>query len=170
MHNVMYSISIIKKGVEKMRRIIDGRTYNTTTSREVGTWSNGKGYNDFSYCEETLYRNTKGAYFLHGAGGPHSKYSKRVDSNSWSGGEDLTPLSQEEAQQWAEERLTPDEYEAEFGVVEEAEPEFPSRQRINVTLDNDIIERVREHSRETGVPISRIMDRALQGLLKEEKQ
>ena len=83
-----------------MRKVINGRTYNTETSKVIGGWDNGRSYNDFECCEETLYKNTKGAYFLYGEGGPMSKYAKSAGQNSWTGGSAITPMTASEAQEW----------------------------------------------------------------------
>ena len=148
-----------------MRKIIDGRTYNTTTSKLVGTWTNGRGIRDFSHQEESLYKNTKGAYFIHGEGGPMSPYKKRVESNSWTGDEQIIPFTAEEAQQWAEEKLTADEYEQEFGTTEEAEPkELANRQRVQLTLADEVIEGLRRIAKDTGTPMSRLVDTAVKSM------
>lgn len=143
-----------------MRKIIDGRTYNTATSKLVGEWSNGENTSDFNYCEEYLYINTKGAYFIHGAGGGYSKYATIVGHNrGW--GERIIPLTLIEAQDWAEERLDADEYEKEFGGVEEASGDLTTRERVNLVLDSEIIENFRKLSLKTGTPMSRMADEAI---------
>ena len=48
-----------------------------------------------------------------------SKYAQHIDQNSWSGGEDIIPLTESEARKWAERHCTADEYEEIFGEVEE---------------------------------------------------
>lgn len=144
-----------------MRKIINGHTYNTTTSKCVGGWSNGHYTNDFAYCSEDLYVNTKGAYFLHGEGGAMSKYATHSGDNSgW--GEEIIPLTQEEAAAWAEKRLTAEEYEEEFGVQEDAEPsDLTTRERVNLTLDSTIMTNLRKLSSDTGVPMARMVDKAI---------
>lgn len=152
-----------------MRRIINGRTYNTETSRQIGTWGNDYPVNDFKFYEETLYKNTKGAYFLYGEGGPMSKYAKPAGQNSWTGGTDLVPMTAEEAQAWAEEHLSAAEYEAEFGVQEEAAPsDLTTRERVNFTIDSEIMARLRKYSADTGVPMARILDKAILAVLDKE--
>lgn len=145
-----------------MRKIIDGRTYNTETSKEIGHWHNGLYTGDMGYCCETLYRNTKGAYFLHGEGGAQSKYAGQ-DGDLPCPGEKIIPLSQEDAQEWAEKHLDPDEYEAEFGEAAEAEPksDLVNRERVNMTLSNETITLLRRLSAELGVPVSRMVDKAV---------
>lgn len=101
------------------KKIINGKLYNTETATIVGEWENDYYINDFRYCEEKLYRKRTGEYFLSGEGGPLSKYRKSYGDNSWGYGYEITPLSEKEAKQWAEDRLSADEYIAEFGEVEE---------------------------------------------------
>ena len=48
-----------------MKKIIEGKTYNTETALLLGDWQNlWKG--DYHYCREELYRTKKGTYFLYG--------------------------------------------------------------------------------------------------------
>ena len=149
-----------------MRKVINGRTYNTATSKEIGT--DARKRSNFNYCHETLYRNTKGAYFIHGDGGPTSRYARRVDQNSWAGGEAIVPLTSAEAQEWAEEHLSTDGYEAEFGEQDEASGDLTTRERVGLTLDKDIMANLRKLSRESGVPMSTMVDRALLAMYGDE--
>ena len=151
-----------------MRKIINGRTYNTETSKAIGEWWNRLGRNDFKFCLEILYKNTKGAYFIYGEGGPMSKYSKSTGQNSVSGGEAITPLTREEAREWAEEHLEANEYEAEFGEVEEAESDLTTRERVNLVLDAEIMSNLRKLSEKTGTPMSRMVDRAIMAMYGED--
>ena len=148
-----------------MRKVINGRTYNTETSKKIGSWDNGIYGNDFRSCEENLYKNTKGAYFLVGSGGPLSKYSVSHGNNT-SGSTEIIPMAEEEAQAWAEERLTGEEVEAEFGAQEEAAPsDLTTRERVNMTINSEIMARLRKHSTDTGVPMSKILDKAILAIL-----
>ena len=147
-----------------MRKVIKGRTYNTETSKQIGSWDNGIHGSDFRSCDESLYKNTKGAYFLAGEGGPLSKYAVTY-GNETSGSKELVPMTTEEAQEWAEEKLTADEYEAEFGVQEEASSDLTTRERVGLTLDIEIMARLRKHSADTGIPMARTVDKAIAALL-----
>lgn len=101
-----------------MKKIINGKRYDTDTAKELGSWSYSH-YGDFAYVCETLYRKRGGELFLHGEGGPQTRYAQRLEENSWSGGETIIPLTYEEAKKWAEQQLSADEYEAIFGEVSE---------------------------------------------------
>lgn len=143
-----------------MRKIIDGRTYNTETSKIVGSWSNGYSQSDFNYCAETLYRNTKKAYFLHGEGHGLSKYAgHHGNMRGW--GEQIIPMTNAEAQFWAEKHLTVEEYEAEFGETEEAEGDLRTRERVNLTLDAEMMNNLRKLSVEIDIPMARMVDKAI---------
>lgn len=100
-----------------MKRIIDGRRYDTSTAEEVATATHGY-KSEFSYYEETLYCKRTGEYFLYGYGHGESKYAKQV-LGDWGPGEDIIPLDYEQARQWAEKNLSVDEYEREFGLTSE---------------------------------------------------
>lgn len=100
-----------------MKRIIDGRRYDTSTAEEIATATHGY-KNEFSYYEETLYCKRTGEYFLYGYGHGESKYAKQV-LGDWGPGEDIIPMDYEQARQWAEKNLSVDDYEREFGPTSE---------------------------------------------------
>lgn len=101
-----------------MKKVIGGKMYNTDTAAQIG----GAGYShpgDFGFWVEYLYQKKTGEFFLHGIGGAMSKYAHRTGLNEWSGGEEIIPLSPEEARKWAEKHLEVEEFEQLFGEVEE---------------------------------------------------
>ena len=102
-----------------MRKIIKGKMYDTETATEVGSFSNAGSFRDFTHMEETLYRKRNGEFFLFGEGGPMTKYAVTIGQNSWSGGSRITPLTENQAREWAEECLNVDEYISLFGDVDE---------------------------------------------------
>lgn len=102
-----------------MRKIINGKAYDTDKATEVGESTNGYGPSDFKYEVETLYRKRTGEYFLHGYGHAMSRYAEAHGDNCWGPGERIIPMSYEGAMKWAEERLDAEEYEREFGVVDD---------------------------------------------------
>lgn len=86
-----------------MKAIIDKKTYNTETATEIAHDSNGAGYGDFRYWEETLYRTPKGNWFTVGGGGPMSKYARPVAGGATGGDKDVfIVLSENEAYDWLE--------------------------------------------------------------------
>ncbi|GAB6152952.1 hypothetical protein JCM17380_17020 [Desulfosporosinus burensis] len=68
-----------------MRKIINGRTYDTATSECIGSWDNVRYGDNFHSYSEDLYKNTKGAYFLVGEGGAMSKYAVHSGNHAWGG-------------------------------------------------------------------------------------
>lgn len=101
-----------------MKKIINGKKYDTDTAKEIGYWNNGLLYSDFCYIEETLYKKKTGEFFLYGIGGVMTKYAVNNGNNSMSG-KAIIPLTEDEAKKWAEDHLTVGEYEEVFGEVEE---------------------------------------------------
>ena len=102
-----------------MKKIINGKMYNTETAKVCGTYWNGLSRSDFKRYEETLYKKRTGEYFLYGEGGPMTKYAVSVGDNARTGGSAITPMTEAEARQWAEDHLDADEYIEIFGEVEE---------------------------------------------------
>lgn len=132
-----------------MKKIINGKRYDTASAKDCGSYYYSN-RNDFHYVEETLYQKRTGEFFLYGLGGPASKYAE-YDGNMWSAGEKIMPMTVKEAQEWAEENLTADEYEAIFGEVEEASE---TKKVVTFSLPEDVIEKIRMKSAEAGITMS----------------
>lgn len=104
-----------------MKRVIDGRIYNTQTADEVCELVCHHYPGDFQFHETTLYRTPKGAYFLAGKGGPMSMWAQPEGNNGYSGGSGLRVIDAEEARGYAEAaELSPDDMQAAGFELEEA--------------------------------------------------
>lgn len=101
-----------------MKKIINGKLYNTETADLIAEWENGFGYNDFYYVSETLYQTKKRAYFIYYTGGAMSKYATHYGQTT-SGSTGIKLLTEEEAKAWVMDHLEADEYIKLFGEVEE---------------------------------------------------
>ena len=132
-----------------MKKIINGKRYDTDTAKELGytQYSNRR---DFHHYVETLYRKNTGELFLHGIGGPMSKYAEMTGQNCWSGGEKIIPLTLEGAKEWAEGNLDADEYEEIFGVIEES----TDKKTVTFSLPVNVIEKIKQEASKAGVPMS----------------
>ena len=85
-----------------MKRVINGKMYNTETAELIHESDNGIYGNDFRQCEESLYKTKNGAYFIAGSGGPMSKYAES-SGNTTSGGHGIEVLTEPEALAWLEQ-------------------------------------------------------------------
>ena len=141
-----------------MKKIINGKVYDTATAASVGSWSFGNGFRDFHYVHETLYRKKTGEFFLHGEGGARTQYAEHVDQNTWSGGERIMPMSYAEAQKWAEEHLDGDEYEAIFGAVVEDD----TKASVTYRLPASTVETLKRRAAEQGVGVSEYLESLLE--------
>lgn len=101
-----------------MRKIIEGKMYDTDTAKCCGRYSFGE-FGDFHYVREELYQKKTGEFFLHGEGSLVSRYHKLDERNMWVGGENIVPLWDDDAKEWAEKHLDVDEYIEIFGPVDE---------------------------------------------------
>ena len=63
-----------------MKKIINGKVYDTETAQVLGSWSNMSD-RSFERIDETLYRKRTGEFFLHGEGGPMSRYAVQIGQN-----------------------------------------------------------------------------------------
>lgn len=101
-----------------MVKIINGRKYSTETAKEIDSYWNGYSVRDFNHMTETLYQKKTGEFFIHGEGGGLSKYCSHYGTMRGDG-ENIVPLTIEEAREWAEKHMTAEKYEEVFGPVEE---------------------------------------------------
>lgn len=99
-----------------MKKIVEGKRYDTETATLIGEYGYGS-HGDFERIHEELYRTKTGNYFVAGTGGPKTRYSVQVEQNSWSGSSDIYPLTNDEALEWAQAHLEPEEVEAEFASM-----------------------------------------------------
>ena len=136
-----------------MKRIIDGKRYDTSTAEEVATATHGY-RREFSYYEETLYCKRTGEYFLYGYGHGESKYAKQV-LGAWGPGEDIIPMTYEQAREWAERNLDAEEYEREFGEVPESDGEDVV---LSVRVSPATRETLRRLSKQTGRSQGDVLD------------
>lgn len=88
-----------------MKKIIRGRKYDTETARKVGCKTEQAQYGDVDYA---LYRKRTGEYFV------HAEFSYMLDDGN---PDYIKPLSADEANEWAQEHLNANVYEAEFGEI-----------------------------------------------------
>ena len=76
-----------------MKRIINGRLYDTDTAKEIGSYCNGCGVNDFHYLYEAMYRKKTGVFFRDRSGGAMTRYSVECGNNCWSGSDEIIPYT-----------------------------------------------------------------------------
>lgn len=104
-----------------MRKIIAGKTYNTTTASMVCDISgNCSDRGNFRYDDTQLYRTPNGRFFVAGHGGPLSRWAVSTGQNSWSGGSGIEAIDADEARELVERHGEPDVYADLFGEPEAA--------------------------------------------------
>lgn len=143
-----------------MKKIINGKVYNTETAQEAGSWSNHLSVRDFSRCDETLYRKRTGEFFLHGEGGPMTKYAEPGNGNMRGPGETIRPLSFDEAREWAEEKLSAEEYEQIFGEISDDDTDC----LISAIVKASSRDRLRRAVEKTGKTAGQILDELIEAM------
>ena len=101
-----------------MKKVINQRRYDTDTAKLIGSADWGMP-GDFRHWEEDLYQKKTGEFFIHGVGGPASKYAESIGQNEWRGGEKIIPLNYDNARDWVEKNLDADTYERLFELEDE---------------------------------------------------
>lgn len=145
-----------------MKKVINGKVYDTDTAREVGCFDSGAGDRLFGWSE-TLYVKRTGEYFLFGEGGPGSKYSVRTGVNNTTGSAKIFPLSYDDARKWAEDNLNGDEYIAEFGEI----PEDDANAKLTLYLPASTIERAKRKAAQDGTTLSAYIESLINASLGE---
>lgn len=85
-----------------MKKIIEGKLYNTETAELIGWFSTG-GYSlsDGHYISQDIYRSKGGQYFLYIVGGGLTEYAIR-SNGTLSGSEDIKLIDEKEIADWLE--------------------------------------------------------------------
>ena len=87
-----------------MRKIIDGKKYDSEKARKVGTWTNN--FKGSDHMESTLYRKRTGEYFI-------MKTTGETEADLGFR-KDIIPVSIEEARRWGLDHLDSKSFDREF--------------------------------------------------------
>ncbi len=116
-----------------MKKYINRKAYDTDTATMIAEHETGELTSDLTYACETLYRKRSGEYFLHGEGGAMTVYARNVGFGNTGYGERIIPLTYGQARTWAEEHMSTEAYNAEFGELAEDDGESMLSVRISTT-------------------------------------
>ena len=103
-----------------MKKVIDGKLYDTKTAEFIATNDSNFSRGDFEYEDTDLYKTKKGNFFLSGEGGARSRWSTPVGNNGSQGGSGIEALTMEDARAWCEANDVDADIIAEHFPVEEA--------------------------------------------------
>ena len=82
-----------------MRKVIDGHEYDTEQATLLAVY-NKTSCGSMNCFRECLFINDNNEFFLYGEGAPGTRYGNREDFTHWQCGEDIVPLTADEAQIW----------------------------------------------------------------------
>ena len=137
-----------------MKRIIDGKTYNTETATQIGTeYTTDSKPN----CFERLYQSRHGAYFLH-----RRDEGWIEEIGEFGSFERIEPKTHAEAQRWMEDRLEflPALIEEHFGKMPEAgQDESRFTLRIPAVLKGKIDRLASDRNQSTNAWMIRCLER-----------
>ena len=145
-----------------MKRIIDGVTYNTETATLIYRDALEGSWNDYKWQSESLYKTRSGRFFLHGEGGAGTKYGKAVSTTSRAGGEQIKPISEDDARRWLEQFEAPDEICPElFPGAEETETESVIYLRVPSFLKTKLEAKAKEQGKSLNALLMRTIEELL---------
>lgn len=139
-----------------MKKVINGRLYDTSTAKELAKYEYSY-RSQFDYYSEALYRKKTGEYFIYGYGHADSPYKKRIDHSTWGPGEKITPISWDEAREWAEANLSADSYGEIF------DPVVDGRETLSISISADAAETARREASKA----SKSLSAYIESLIKE---
>nr|WP_072537090.1 hypothetical protein [Anaerococcus mediterraneensis] len=142
-----------------MKRIINGKRYDTDTAQFIKTYSSDLSISDFRYYDESLYLKKTGEFFLYATGNGSSKYASKY-GDLRGPGEKIVPLTLDEAKAWVEKIEDPDLYEELFEVEEEGNIAF------SLLLPENLYKKLDDKSMEDGITKKDIVVKALEDYLK----
>ena len=132
-----------------MKKVINGKLYDTDKAKRLGYDGGGDGFTRWS---EELYQKRTGEFFLYGEGGAKTQYAEYVEGpgGGWTSGAMIMTLSYGAARKWAEKHLSADEYEEIFDLPsEDAEPVA-----LNIQIDAVLMARIKEKAAEDGASLT----------------
>lgn len=141
-----------------MKKIINGKLYDTGTAKELGSWDNGLYTNDLNYVCETLYKKRTGELFLLGEGGAATNYSERCGTDNWRGSSFIIPLSFDKAKEWAEKHLDADVYQEIFGAILDDE----SKTTMCISVSTSTAEKLKRAAVQNKMTVSAYIEKRLQ--------
>lgn len=146
-----------------MKRIINGKRYDTDTAQFIKTYTSDLSINDFRYYDESLYLKKTGEFFLYATGNGASKYAGQY-GDLRGPGEKIVPLTLDEAKAWVEKIEDADLYEELFEVVDE---ENEGNVAFSLLLPSGLYNILDKKSLEEGITKKDIMVSALEKYFNE---
>lgn len=142
-----------------MKKIINGKRYDTETATRAGKFISDFARNDFNFYQETLLKKRTGEYFLHGQGEANTRYALPVGGNTWGAGEMIIPMTHKEAEEWAEKHLSTEDFEKEFGEVTEGDTV-----QVTIYLSAQAHGKLKREVSETGKTQSQIVQELIENM------
>lgn len=138
-----------------MKRIIDGKTYNTETATKIAHQFFEEGSAEEAYSWNWLYQTRHGAYFLY------------YGDERWDDYQDIKPLSPAEAQAWMEKHASVELIEQHFGEMPEA---GDAESRFTLRMPDSLKQRIDSAAKINNQSTNAWIVRALEKAANEQMQ
>ena len=120
-----------------MKKIINGKVYNTDTAKQIGYDNDNPNGN----WEETLYQKKTGEFFVQ-------------HWDAWNGG-CINPISFKEAQKWLEEHGSADQYAEVFGEPDESGEAVT----LGLQVSAAAAAKLKQEAARLGIPQGKLLER-----------
>lgn len=136
-----------------MKKIIRGRKYDTETARKIGCHTRQELYDSdlLANVDYALYRKRTGEYFV------HAEYDYPYDDGC---PDYIKPLTNDEANEWAQENLDVDVYEREFGEVSEDDGNVAT----TLNLPRKSYDKLKKLALDSSTPVSKYLAKTINNL------
>lgn len=148
-----------------MKKIVNGKVYDTGKAKYVGEYRNGLGENDPHMIAETLYQKRTGEFFLYGRGGAMTQYSRYAGSNEWGCGEKIMPLTYGAAKEWGKEHMGETEYNSHFITT----PKGEEKSQICVSISKSTLASVKRKAMMEGITVSKYFENAARAAVEAQE-
>lgn len=125
-----------------MKKIINGKVYDTTTAKRCSDVIDIGSVNELEYYGLTLYKKRTGEFFL-----SRDVYLGDLDNG-------IIPLTYDDAREWAESHLDADDYESIFGEITEND----RGQILSLSISAAAAERARRAAAQHGLSLSEYIE------------
>lgn len=126
-----------------MKKVINKKLYNTETAQEIGMIWIGPEFDGTGW--EKLYRKKTGEFFT-----LYHRYNDHFEK--------ITPLTYNEAQEWAEKHLDGDDYISIFGEPEESD----DKSALNVRISNVAYTKLKQTAAKQGITLAQAVEKLIE--------
>lgn len=136
-----------------MKKIINGKVYDTEKAALIGKADHDNVLDAYGNpCKQALYRKKTGEFFVHLEGTSITLHN--IFQNDFRQGKGIYPLTFSQAQKWAEDELTAEQWENIFGEPDEDAEDVTLGVRVSATA----AAKLKTEAAKLGIPQGKLLE------------